>query len=112
MGRRVRELDSSATPLGLVAGWPRSPKDAVRLILNNWFPTFVWWGPELINLDNDAYSAVVGRRHPGALGRPAAEVWREIWDVVGPHSTDEASLRLYSVPLPCMRSGASTVRSR
>jgi hypothetical protein len=86
MGHRMREFDWSATALGPVAGWPRSLKDAVRLILNNRFPMFVWWGPGLINLYNDAYSVVLGRRHPGALGRPAAEVWHEIWDVVGPQA--------------------------
>jgi hypothetical protein len=41
MGRRMRELDWSATPLGPVAGWPRSLKDAFRLILNSRFPMFI-----------------------------------------------------------------------
>ena len=49
-------------------------------------PMFVWWGDELINLYNDAYRAIVGGKHPLALGQPASVVWREIWDQVGPRA--------------------------
>jgi signal transduction histidine kinase len=49
-------------------------------------PMFVWWGDELINLYNDAYKAIVGGKHPQALGQPASMVWREIWDQVGPRA--------------------------
>ena len=41
---------------------------------------FVWWGRELVNLYNDAYRAFLGIKHPAALGKPAREVWAEIWD--------------------------------
>ncbi|RZI37958.1 PAS domain S-box protein, partial [Herbaspirillum sp. HC18] len=27
---------------------------------------------------------ILAARHPGALGRPAREVWRDAWDMVGP----------------------------
>ena len=47
---------------------------------------FVWWGDQLINLYNDAYKAIVGGKHPRALGQPASVVWREIWDQVGPRA--------------------------
>jgi two-component sensor histidine kinase len=34
---------------------------------------------------NDAYSRSLGpEHHPGSLGLPALEVWREIWPVIGP----------------------------
>ena len=36
-------------------------------------------------LYNDAYLHVLGlAKHPKSLGRPASEVWAEIWDVCGP----------------------------
>ena len=35
-------------------------------------------------LYNDAWAPIPAERHPWALGRPAAEVWTDIWDVVGP----------------------------
>ena len=30
----------------------------------------------------DAYTQVLGDKHPGALGKPGAEVWGEIWDEI------------------------------
>jgi PAS domain-containing protein len=45
---------------------------------------FVWWGSELVNLYNDAYVPMLGKRHPQAFGRPAKECWSDIWDVLDP----------------------------
>src|SRR5262249_40919686 len=63
----------------------------IRVVLTSRQPMFVWWGDELINLYNDAYKSIIGGKHPEALGRPAREVWREIWDQVGPRV--ESSMR-------------------
>ena len=54
-------------------------------------PMFVWWGDQLINLYNDAYRSILGGKHPKALGQPAATVWREIWDQVGPRAQSALS---------------------
>src|SRR5215470_7708297 len=87
----MRALDWSRTALGPVERWPQSLKTCVRIMLTSRQPMFVWWGPELINLYNDAYRAIVGGKHPWALGQPAQAVWREIWDQVGPRA--ESALR-------------------
>jgi signal transduction histidine kinase len=47
-------------------------------------PVWIGWGPEFIYLYNDAYKAIIGGRHPAALGKTTREVWPEIWDVIGP----------------------------
>src|SRR3569832_1924199 len=86
LGARMRGHDWSTSPLGTPAHWPQSLKTAVRIMLNSRYPMFVWWGEELINLYNDAYVSVLGQRHPSALGRPAREVWYEIWDLIGAQS--------------------------
>ncbi len=86
MGRRMAATDWSATPLGPPDRWPLSLRTAVRIILMSRYPMFAWWGPDLINLYNDAYIPVLGARHPAALGRPAPEIWAEIWPVVGPRA--------------------------
>jgi signal transduction histidine kinase len=86
MGARMREIDWSSTPLGAAESWPRSLQTAVRIMLTCRQPMFVWWGPSLINLYNDAYRAVLGGKHPQALGQPAEQVWREIWAQVGPRA--------------------------
>jgi PAS domain S-box-containing protein len=44
---------------------------------------FVWWGPQLVNIYNDAYAVILGPRHPRAFGRPARETRQEIWPIVG-----------------------------
>src|SRR5512145_3345322 len=84
MGRRIRGLDWASTALGPVASWPQSLRSAVSILLPSRAQICLFWGPELIKLYNDAYIPVLGRKHPGALGRPAREVWSEIWDVLGP----------------------------
>lgn len=86
MGARMRAKDWSKTSLGSPHQWPQSLKTAVRIMLTCRQPMFVWWGEELINLYNDAYKAIVGGKHPEALGQPASYVWREIWDQVGPRA--------------------------
>jgi PAS domain S-box-containing protein len=85
-GRLFRATDWSKTPLGPVEGWPRSLRIAVGICLGSRFPMFVWWGPRLVNIYNDAYIPVLGKRHPHAFGRPAQPTWKDIWPVVGPQA--------------------------
>src|SRR6185295_3755414 len=59
---------------------------AVGICLNSRFPMFVWWGSELINIYNDSYAPILGKRHPSALGQPARAVWDGIWEVIGPQA--------------------------
>ena len=81
----VRKFDWSTTPLGAAETWPESLRTTVRILLTSRFPMWMAWGPELTFLYNDAYARVtLGRKHPWALGKPAPEVWSEIWDDIGP----------------------------
>jgi hypothetical protein len=85
LSRLIQEHDFSQTPLGPIEGWPQSLKTSVNLILNSQHPMWIGWGPEITFLYNDAYVQVLSSaKHPRALGRPAAEVWPEIWDICGP----------------------------
>ena len=87
MGDRIRTFDWASTPLGPFEDWPNSLKTAVRIMLHSRYPMFIWWGPQHINIYNDAYIPVLGARHPAALGASAPELWHEIWDVaVGPQA--------------------------
>ena len=72
-------------PLGPLERWPQSLRTSVSLMLNAKHPMWIGWGEEMSFLYNDAYLHVLGlAKHPWALGRPASEVWAEIWDVCGP----------------------------
>jgi PAS domain S-box-containing protein len=85
MGALIRAYDWSATPLGPVAEWPQSLRTVLALLLSTRHPMFIWWGPELIQFYNDAYSRSLGPdRHPSALGGRGRECWAEIWPVIGP----------------------------
>ncbi|PLV53205.1 histidine kinase [Mycobacterium tuberculosis variant microti OV254] len=85
MGRDLAAVDWAATPLGPVAGWPQSLVTAVNILLSSRFSMWMAWGPELTFFCNAAYRRdTLGRKYPWALGRPASEVWAEIWDDIGP----------------------------
>jgi PAS domain S-box-containing protein len=85
LGHLIRQHDWSSTPLGPIPFWPQSLKTAVNLMLNSQHPIWIGWGPEMTFLYNDAYISVLSlAKHPGSLGRPASEVWAEIWPYCGP----------------------------
>jgi PAS domain S-box-containing protein len=83
-GALIRTLDWSATPLGHIGQWPERLRAAVDGCLDAAFASFVWWGPELIQLYNDSALAVVQAKHPAVFGVPAREAWSDIWTAVGP----------------------------
>ena len=81
-----RAFNWTDSPLGPVAGWSPHLRTTVDIVLGSAQPMFLWWGPQLIQLYNDAYRPCLGTRslHPSALGARGREFWPEIWDVIGP----------------------------
>jgi PAS domain S-box-containing protein len=84
LGALIRAHDWSQTPLGDPETWPRNLQTALRIMLASRQPIWIGWGPELLYFYNDPYKSIIGGKHPWALGRPTAEVWREIWPEIGP----------------------------
>src|SRR5262245_1455933 len=84
MGALMASLDWAATPLGPVSQWSQALRTTVGLLLRNHFPILLWWGPEFVQLYNDAYRPIPGVKHPRSMGQPASECWNEIWHVIGP----------------------------
>lgn len=84
MGALMRQTDWSKTKLGRVEGWPRSLKTMLGVVLGSRFPMLLWWGPDLLHLYNDAFRPILRDKHPASLAAPAAEIWAEVWDFVGP----------------------------
>jgi PAS domain S-box-containing protein len=85
MGERIRTFDWLKTPLGPITAWPQSLKTSTGLMLNSQHPMWIGWGPDATFLYNDAYIQVLSlAKHPWALGKPAGEVWAEIWNICGP----------------------------
>ncbi|MBH5338759.1 SpoIIE family protein phosphatase [Streptomyces pactum] len=85
VGADLARVAWAKTPLGPPEQWPQSLRTTVSILLSSRFPMWMAWGPDLTFFCNDAYRRdTLGRKYPWALGRPANEVWAEIWDDIGP----------------------------
>ncbi len=110
MGIVMSRVDWHATPLGDPLTWPPLLQTLVRIMLSTRFPMWMGWGSDLSFFYNQAYASdTLGVKHPWALGRPASEVWSEIWGDIGPRidvvlSTGEATWD-EALPLFLERSG-------
>lgn len=85
MGKLIRSVDWSRTPIGAVDGWPQSLRTAISIMLNAQFPMYIAWGEEFIQFYNDGYRPILGStKHPAAMGLSTKVTFAEIWDIIGP----------------------------
>ena len=85
VGQDLLAVDWTATPIGPPEQWPRALASIVQVLLTSRFSMWMAWGPELTFFCNDAYRRdTLDKKYPWALGRPAREVWAEIWPDIGP----------------------------
>jgi PAS domain S-box-containing protein len=83
--RLIATKDWGQTSLGPTASWPSSLRTVLRLMLTSRYAMWLGWGPDLLFFCNEAYrEQTLGAKYPWAIGRPAREVWSEIWDVLEP----------------------------
>ncbi|MCK0115805.1 SpoIIE family protein phosphatase [Isoptericola sp. S6320L] len=88
-GAVARATDWASTALGDPSGWPAGLRSAVELCFSTRFAVLVTWGPDLTMIYNDGYRAMLGSDlHPRAMGSPAATLWGQIWDDIGPLFTE------------------------
>jgi len=83
VGELIRAKDWSTTPLGPIEAWPQSLRTAVSLCLSSTFPILIAWGPEDIQIYNDAYRPICGPKHPEAIGQNFKICWATALPVVG-----------------------------
>jgi PAS domain S-box-containing protein len=84
MAARCRAVEWAATPLGSVEGWPAALRTAAAVVVAAGFPTVLLWGPDLVQIYNDGYRAIMGAKHPTGLGQPTRECWPEVWHLNAP----------------------------
>jgi hypothetical protein len=77
MGALIRSMDWTNTPLGPLQDWPQSLRTSASLCLSSTFPILVAWGPDDIQIYNDAYRPICGELHPRAMGGPFKEIWAQ-----------------------------------
>ncbi|WP_455179079.1 PAS domain S-box protein [Azospirillum melinis] len=104
MAARIRTLGWADTPLGPIQTWPQSLRTAVDMILAMPGPATILWGPEHVQLYNDAYVAIAKERHPALLGRPVIEGWPDVYKSVIAPILESVSAgratRLTGIPVP------------
>ncbi|MFF7651175.1 SpoIIE family protein phosphatase [Streptomyces sp. NPDC007983] len=81
LGRMMSAIDWSATPLGATDAWPPRLVEALRIVLFSEQPMALFWGPDYTMLYNEGYMAIIGSKHPGALGRFGRDVFPENWEL-------------------------------
>jgi signal transduction histidine kinase/DNA-binding response OmpR family regulator len=84
MGALMRSVHWEDTPLGAVETWSSALRTLIAVILSSRFPIIMMWGPDFIQLYNDAYRPALGDKHPRSLGQAGHECWAEIWPIVAP----------------------------
>lgn len=80
MAQRIRAHDWSRTTLGPISSWCPELRTVVASILASPFRECILWGEDMTIVYNDLYIGTAGNKHPGLLGLPASEGWKEIWD--------------------------------
>jgi PAS domain S-box-containing protein len=83
MGKLIRTMDWSKTPLGPISDWPQSLRTSVSLCLSSTFPILIAWGPETIQIYNDSYVPICGAKHPESMGQNFRVCWETALPVVG-----------------------------
>ena len=79
MAVHIAAFDWRETLLGVLESWPNSLKCTLATVLGSPKPMYVLWGQELFFFFNDAYAPMLGKHLEGAMGRPFAQVWPELW---------------------------------
>jgi two-component system sensor histidine kinase VicK len=109
MGELIRSVNWAANPLGPPDSWPAALKHAVSTMLKNNFPVLICWGPDYIQLYNDAFRPINGEsKHPQAMGGSARDTYAEIWETIGPMFSEVMQGKTHGFPnfmVPLHRNG-------
>ena len=79
----VAAHDWAGTALGPRDQWDPAVAVTIELVLSSPMPMAFSFGPSFVLIYNDAYADLIGTLHPAALGRPAAEVFGDLWQSPG-----------------------------
>ncbi|MBD2776578.1 ATP-binding protein [Iningainema tapete] len=83
MGKLIRSMDWSKTPLGPIESWSLTLRVTVNLCLASNSPMCLIWGSQRVQIYNDAYSSLCAAKHPDAIGKDYQECWFFEWCAIG-----------------------------
>ncbi|MEV4707424.1 SpoIIE family protein phosphatase [Actinoplanes sp. NPDC049316] len=66
-----------------MASWDPVVSATVEVVLSSPVPMALAYGDDYVLIYNDGYAEVIGAKHPAAMGRPAAEVFGDLWQTPG-----------------------------
>ncbi|HEX8519572.1 MAG TPA: chemotaxis protein CheB [Pseudonocardia sp.] len=84
MGALMAATDWARSPLGPVERWPALLRTTLAVVLAARVPMNVLWGPDMVQLYNDAARDISGTKHPEMLGRPLLVSLPEAAAHIGP----------------------------
>jgi hypothetical protein len=79
-----RRHDWSATQLGAESHWSPALRSSLLHVLWSAFPNLVLWGPDLVQLYNEAYLDLIGDHRLAGLGIPTRECFSHDWEINEP----------------------------
>jgi PAS domain S-box-containing protein len=84
MSALIHQHDWTGSGLDPVSAWPLPLRTGVSIMLSLPTPAMLLWGPNLIQIYNDACRDLILAKHPASLGQPVSQSWPEIWDFLEP----------------------------
>jgi signal transduction histidine kinase len=78
MASRIRAFDWARTPLGPITAWPPALRVLVQLMLAHDYPSCICVGRQGTLIYNDDYAAMIGQKHPAALGESVHIAFAEV----------------------------------
>lgn len=74
------ETNWGNTSLGPSEAWSPTLKTQALTVLSAKVPILMAWGPDMLQIYNDQYIGLLGKKHPHAFARSVNETWPEIRD--------------------------------
>jgi PAS domain S-box-containing protein len=77
-------MDWEKTSIGTMEKWPELLQIYLKNILNSNVPSALFWGRDLIYFYNDSWSQLLSSNLDQYLGKPAVDVYSNIWPILHP----------------------------
>ena len=76
----ILDIDWERSPLGPMEKWPPQLRQMVLLVVQDPSPAVVYWGDEATIVYNEAYTYLIGSKHPALQGQDPRIEFAEIWE--------------------------------